>query len=110
MMEFFDYMANVGATVLDYMNNLDSMFDQFFVWLQVWWIKARLSASLYFVKISFLVAKSLLEEIGFASLFVELFNKLPSELRYWFNLYKVPQGFSIYANCATTAIVMRMSR
>lgn len=110
MYEFFDYMANVGATALGYLEGLPTFFDDFFVWLEVWWIKAKLSASLYFVKISFLVAKTLLEEIGFATLFVELFNKLPSEIRYWFTLYKVPQGFSLYVNCATTAMVMRMSR
>ena len=64
MYEFFDYMANVGATALGYLEGIPTFFDDFFVWLEVWWIKAKLSASLYFVKISFLVAKTLLEEIG----------------------------------------------
>ncbi|TOK31674.1 DUF2523 domain-containing protein, partial [Vibrio parahaemolyticus] len=48
--------------------------------------------------------------IGFSALFSQLFNLLPSELRYWGVLFKVPEGMAIYVNCATTALVMRMSR
>ncbi|EGR2696542.1 TPA: DUF2523 family protein [Vibrio parahaemolyticus] len=110
MFEFFQYIANMGDTILNYFSNAGSYFDQFFVWLQAWWIKMKFMVMIEFLRISYLVATTLLDEIGFSSLFSDLFNLLPSELRYWGILFKVPDGMAIYANCATTALVMRMSR
>lgn len=110
MFEFFQYIANMGDTILNYFSNAGSYFDQFFVWLQAWWIKMKFMVMIEFLRISYLVATALLDEIGFSSLFSDLFNLLPSELRYWGILFKVPDGMAIYANCATTALVMRMSR
>ena len=110
MYEFFQYITNMGDTILNYFNNAGSYFDQFFVWFDIWWIKKKLEWSVDFLRISYLVATTLLDEIGFSSLFSDLFNLLPSELRYWGILFKAPDGMANYANCATTALVMRMSR
>ena len=110
MYEFFQYITNMGETILNYFNNAGSYFDAVFVWLQAWWIKMKFMVMIEFLRISYLVATTLLDEIGFSSLFSDLFNLLPSELRYWGILFKVPDGMAIYANCATTALVMRMSR
>lgn len=110
MLDFFQYIANWGDTVLNYFEGLESYFDQFFIWLDIWWIKKKFEWAIEFLRISYLVATTLLEEIGFSSLFSDLFNMLPSELRYWGILFKVPEGMALYANCAATAMVMRMSR
>ena len=110
MIEFFEYIAYLGATVLNYLENIGTFLEQIFVWLEVWLIKMKLASQLYFLRFSFLVAKALLEEIGFATLLTELFNKLPSEIRYWAHLFKYPEGIALYINCFTTAIVIRMSR
>ncbi|EGQ8170575.1 DUF2523 domain-containing protein [Vibrio parahaemolyticus] len=110
MYEFFQYITNMGETILNYFSNAGSYFDSAFVWLQAWWIKMKFMVMIEFLRISYLVATTLLDEIGFSSLFSDLFNLLPSELRYWGILFKVPDGMAIYANCATTALVMRMSR
>ncbi|WP_423841134.1 DUF2523 family protein [Vibrio mytili] len=110
MFEFFDYLVTFGSTVLNYFDNIDSYFDAFFVWLQYWWLKMKFWAAIKFLKISFLLATTLLDEIGFKTLFTDLFNMLPSELRYWGILFKVPDGVAIYMNCVTTSIIMRMSR
>lgn len=110
MFDFFQYVANVGDTILNYLNDIGGYFDQFFVWLQTWWVKMKLVVAIEFLKVSYLVATNLLTELGFASVFSDLFNKLPSELRYWGNLFKIPEGVALYVNCATTALVMKMSR
>lgn len=110
MMDFFQYFADWGETVLNYFDGLGGYFDSFFVWLQVWWIKMKFMVTIEFLRISYLVATTLLDEIGFSTLFSDLFNMLPAELRYWGILFKVPEGMALYANCATTALVMRMSR
>ncbi|WED61182.1 DUF2523 family protein [Vibrio alginolyticus] len=110
MYEFFQYITNMGETILNYFSNAGSYFDAAFVWLQAWWIKMKFMVMIEFLRISYLVATTLLDEIGFSSLFSDVFNALPSELRYWGILFKVPDGLAIYANCATTALVMRMSR
>ncbi|EGQ8852978.1 DUF2523 domain-containing protein [Vibrio parahaemolyticus] len=110
MTDFFQLMANFGDTIYNYLTNMGNFFDQIMVWLQTWWIKMKLMVAIEFLKASYLVATSLLDEIGFSALFSQLFNLLPSELRYWGVLFKVPEGMAIYVNCATTALVMRMSR
>ncbi|HCE4562131.1 DUF2523 family protein [Vibrio parahaemolyticus] len=110
MTDFFQLMANFGDTIYNYLTNMGNFFDQIMVWLQTWWIKMKLMVAIEFLKVSYLVATSLLDEIGFNALFSQLFNLLPSELRYWGVLFKVPEGMAIYVNCATTALVMRMSR
>nr|WP_319534125.1 DUF2523 family protein [uncultured Vibrio sp.] len=110
MVDFFQYIANWGDTVLNYFENAPNYFDAFFIWFQTWWIKMKFMVTIEFLRISYLVATTLLEEIGFSSLFSDLFNMLPSELRYWGILFKVPEGMALYANCAATAMVMRMSR
>ncbi len=110
MTDFFQLMANFGDTIYNYLTNMGNFFDQIMVWLQTWWIKMKLMVAIEFLKTSYLVATSLLDEIGFSALFSQLFNLLPSELRYWGVLFKVPEGMAIYVNCATTALVMRMSR
>jgi hypothetical protein len=110
MFEFFDYIADSAQMVLSYFANTDDYFTQFFTWLQVWYIKMKLTVSIMFLKVSFTVAIALLDEIGFNSFFSDLFNMLPSELRYYANLFRVPEGLGIYANCATTSLVMRLSR
>ncbi|AUI86139.1 DUF2523 domain-containing protein [Vibrio azureus] len=110
MMEFFEYIANVWATIINYFENIGYFAAQFFIWVEALWIKMKLTAQLYMLRTSFLVAKTLLEDIGFATLFTELFNQLPLEVKYWAHLFKVPEGISLYVNCFTTAIVIRMSR
>lgn len=110
MFDFFDFISNTAETMLSYFDDSDSYFEEIFVWLQVWYIKMKLEISIMFVRTSYLIAVGLLDEIGFNSIFSDLFNQLPSELRYYGNLFKVPQGFGIWANCATTSLVMRMSR
>ncbi|WP_045414137.1 DUF2523 family protein [Vibrio owensii] len=110
MFDFFQYIADGMDTVINYFENTGSYFDQLMIWLQTWWIKAKLMVSVEFLRISYLVATSLLDDIGFSSIFSDLFNMLPSELRYWGNLFKVPEGMGVYVNCATTALVMRMSK
>lgn len=110
MTDFFQLMANFGDTIYNYLTNMGNFFDQIMVWLQTWWIKMKLMVAIEFLKVSYLIATSLLDEIGFSALFSQLFNLLPSELRYWGVLFKVPEGMAIYVNCATTALVMRMSR
>lgn len=109
-MEFFQYVAYFGDTILNYFESLSGYFDDLFVWLQIWWIKMKFMVTIEFLRISYLVATTLLNEIGFSSLFSDLFNMLPAELRYWGILFKVPEGMALYANCAATAMVMRMSR
>lgn len=69
MFEFFQYIANMGDTILNYFSNAGSYFDQFFVWLQAWWIKMKFMVMIEFLRISYLVATTLLDEIGFSSLF-----------------------------------------
>ena len=110
MVEFFQYIRDVGQTLHNALMNTGSYFDSFFVWLNVWWMGAKLKGSIYFLKIAYLTAVTLLNEIGFNTLFSDLFNRLPSELRFYAFAFKVPEGFSLWMNCATTSLVMRMSR
>ena len=110
VVEFFQYVSDVGGHILGYFDNIPIYFQQIRVWWEVFWIKLKLGFAVEFLKLSYLVAQALLDEIGFSSLFTKLFNALPSELRYWGVLFKIPEGLAIYVNCATTALVMRMSR
>lgn len=110
MIDFFNYLADVAQTFMNYLTNVDGYFDAFFIWLQTWYIKAKLSVSIVFLRTSYLVAIGLLNEIGFNALFSDLFNMLPSELRFYAFAFKIPEGVSIWMNCATTALVMRLSR
>ncbi|EHU9451545.1 DUF2523 domain-containing protein, partial [Vibrio vulnificus] len=52
----------------------------------------------------------LLNDIGFNQMIATSFNALPSELRYYAFLFKIPQAISIYFNCLATAFVLRMTR
>lgn len=110
MFDWFNYISHATETVINFFNYIPSYFEAFFIYLEVWWIKIKVTTAIYFLRTSFLVATALLDDIGFNTLFAELFNKLPSELRYWATLFKVPEGVSLYVNCATTALVLRMSR
>ena len=109
-MDFFQSIFNSVESISDYFNDMDSIFTSLMVWLNIWYLKLKLMSTIYFLKISFLVATTLLDEIGFSTLLVESFNQLPSEIRYWATLFKIPQGLSIYLNCAATGLVMRMSK
>lgn len=110
MVEFFQYISNIGGEILAYFDSIPVFFRDLRVWWEVQWIKIKLAFAVEFLKMSYLVATALLDEIGFSTLFSELFNALPSELRYWGTLFRVPEGMALYVNCATTALVMRMSR
>lgn len=110
MFDFFQYIANIGGTIVEYLEYVPTYFDEFRVWMEVQWIKIKLGFAIEFLRMSYLVATALLDEIGFSTLFSELFNALPSELRYWGTLFRVPEGVALYVNCATTALVLRMSR
>ncbi|MBP3140304.1 DUF2523 family protein [Aliivibrio fischeri] len=110
MFEFFSYIGNSFNALLTYFTNVDSYFFEFFTWLQVWYIKMKFMTSIMFLKVSYAVATTLLDEIGFNSFFSDLFNLLPSEIRFYANLFRVPEGLGIYANCATTSLVLRLSR
>ena len=110
MVEFFDYISNAINVIVAYFSNIDSYFFMFFEWMQMWYIKMKLMTSIMFLQVSYSVATTILDEIGFNSFFSDLFNYLPSELRYYANLFRVPEGLGIYANCATTSLVMRLSR
>lgn len=67
MYEFFQYITNMGETILNYFSNAGSYFDAAFVWLQAWWIKMKFMVMIEFLRISYLVATTLLDEIGFSS-------------------------------------------
>ncbi len=110
MIEFFDYVGTSFTTLINYLENIDVYFLDFFTWLQSFYIKMKLMSSIMFLKVSYSVATTLLDEIGFNSFFSDLFNMLPTEIRYYANLFRVPEGLGIYANCATTSLVLRLSR
>ncbi|MBL4829416.1 MAG: DUF2523 domain-containing protein [Aliivibrio sp.] len=110
MVEFYDSIYDIAATVLNYFENLGGFFTDFVVYMHVWYVKVQLRLKVMFFHSSYLVAVTLLKEIGFNTLFTELYNMLPSELRYWAGLFKLKEGFTLYINCAATALVLRLSR
>lgn len=110
MVDFFDSIFGLFENLMNYFDGIDSYFEAIFVWLQTWYLKMKLHVKLMFIRTSYLVAVNLLSDLGFNTLLSELFNALPSELRYWATLFSFREGFSLYLNCATTAFVMRISR
>ena len=97
MFEFFQHISNLGGEILSYFDNIPVFFQDLRVWWEVQWIKIKLAFAVEFLKMSYLVATALLDEIGFSTLFSELFNALPSELRYWGMLFRVPEGYMLTA-------------
>lgn len=110
MFEFFDFISNSINSINNYFDIIDVYFQDFFVWLNIWYIKLKLEMSIYFLKISYHTAVALLDEIGFNYILPKLFNQLPSELRYYAHLFKVVEGLSVFLNLAATSMVMRLTK
>ncbi|MGF1755819.1 DUF2523 domain-containing protein [Vibrio makurazakiensis] len=107
---FFDWVALQFQTFIDFIYALPDMASNLFSYLQLFIIKMKITLQIEFLKLSYSTAKLLLQDIGFNDLLVEVFNAMPSEVRFYSYAFGIPQGLTILANFMTTAFVMKMSR
>lgn len=110
MMDFWQSIMDGMDSVVNFVTAAPSYFEQLVTYINLWILKAYLVIKVYFIRSAYLLAVALLDEIGFNVILSELFNALPSELRYYAFLFKIPDAISIYFNCAATALVMRLMR
>ncbi|SON48620.1 DUF2523 family protein [Vibrio tapetis] len=103
-------MSDMFKSVEAYLLAIPDMFDDLLAHLHYWYIKGKLTFALFFIELSYNTAKVFLNEIGFNRLIETSFNALPDELRYYAFLFKVPDAITLYMNCLSTALVMRLSR
>ncbi len=110
LMDILEPIANFGSTIVDFIAYIPEYFKQFFIYLNAWYVKVKFTFLIYSIEFAYETAQYLLAEIGFNELLQSLFNRLPSELRYYAFLFKIPEAISIYINCMATAFVLRLQR
>lgn len=103
-------LGDAGQTVVDFFDSTPDYFDQIFIYLNAWYIKIRLVLLIKYLELSYRTAEFLLNEIGVTRLIINTFNALPSEMRYYAFLFKVPQAISIYLNFIATGFVLKMTK
>ncbi|ARC92169.1 DUF2523 domain-containing protein [Vibrio coralliilyticus] len=103
-------LGDAGQTVIDFFSNAPNWFEQIFIYLNAWYVKIRLYMLIKYIEMSYRTAEFLLNEIGFAEFIISAFNALPSEIRYYAFLFKIPQAINVYFNFLATGFVMKMSR
>ncbi|MCG7500065.1 DUF2523 domain-containing protein [Vibrio sp. Of7-15] len=97
------------SVIPDFFNALPDLFVEFMAYINLWYLKLKFSAQIVVLRISYETALLLLKEIGFNTMLETLFNKLPSELRFYAFEFGFVDGITLYFNVVTTAFVMRMS-
>ncbi len=108
--DMFSWIFYYLDSLMDVWFNISGYFKEFFIYLDLWIVKAKLKFMLVSIKITYQVASTLLNEIGFTTLFQQLFNMLPSELRYWGVQFGLPKAVTFYMNCVATSLIMRLTR
>lgn len=110
ILDFLAFLSSIGDTLVEFFKAIPDYFNQFFVFLNAWYIKIKLYFFIMSLQFAYDTAQYLLNDIGFNDLISSTFNALPSELRYYAFLFRIPQAISIYFNCLATAFVLRMTR
>lgn len=103
-------IGDVGQSVLDFFTAVPSWFEQIFIYLNAWYVKIKLYMLIKYLELSYRTAEFLLNEIGVTQFVISAFNQLPSEVRYYAFLFKVPQALSVYFNFLATAFVLKITR
>ncbi|MEZ8039630.1 MULTISPECIES: DUF2523 family protein [Vibrio] len=107
---FFDWVSTQFQVVVDFIKSLPYIFSNIFSYIQLFYLKMKIAGQIEFIKMSYVTAQMLLQEIGFNDLLAATFNAMPSEIRFYAFKFGIPQGLSIVANFFTTGFVMRMTR
>ncbi|HDY8186565.1 TPA: DUF2523 domain-containing protein [Vibrio vulnificus] len=110
ILDFLAWLTSIGDTVVTFITQIPDYFRQLHIWLNAWYIKMKLYFFIMSLQLAYDTAVYLLNDIGFNQMISSSFNALPSELRYYAFLFKIPQAISIYFNCLATAFVLRMTR
>ncbi|MCG3721385.1 DUF2523 family protein [Vibrio cincinnatiensis] len=110
ILDFLAFLSSVGDTVVAFFQNIPTYFKDFFVYLGAWSVKIKFMFFIFSISRSYEVAVFLLEDLGVTQMVAQLYNALPSELRYYLHLLGIPQALSIIFNCGATAFVMRIMR
>ncbi|KJY87358.1 accessory cholera enterotoxin [Vibrio neptunius] len=103
-------LGDAGQTVVDFFHAAPSWFEQIFIYLNAWYVKIRLVILIKYLELTYRTAEYLLNEIGVTQLIIDTFNALPSEVRFYAFLFKVPQAISIYLNFIATGFVIKITR
>ncbi|POC46636.1 DUF2523 domain-containing protein [Vibrio vulnificus] len=110
ILDFLAFLSSIGDTFVEFITSIPDYFHQFFVYLNAWYVKIKFYFFIISLQMAYDTAVYLLNDIGFNQMISSSFNALPSELRYYAFLFKIPQAISIYFNCLATAFVLRMTR
>lgn len=104
------FFSDTYSTVIAFFTALPDMAYNVLSYFHLWYIEASLTSRIFFVRVAFTTAQTLLQEIGFNTLLSSTFNALPDEIRYYAYLFNVPEAISVYFNLVTTALVLRLSK
>lgn len=110
ILDFLAYLSSVGDTFIEFFSFIPQYFEDFFVYLNAWYVKAKFKFFIMSLGLAYETAVFLMNDLGITQMVVMLFNQLPSELRYYLHLFGIPKALSIIFNCGATAFVFRMMR
>lgn len=110
MQEIFNFISSVGDNINEFFSNIALMFNQLIEYAHLYYIKSKISLMLYTLKLSVGTAQLLLNEMGFTDLIANIWNKMPSEIRYYGSVFGIPDAINVISNCTATAFVLRMTR
>ncbi|MGG5575215.1 DUF2523 family protein [Vibrio diazotrophicus] len=110
ILDLISGLSDVGQTVVEFFDFIPTYFQQLMAYINVWYIKAKLTWLIWTMQVYYTTAQLLLEEIGFNSVVASAFNSLPSELRYYAHAFGLPNAIGVYFNFLSTGFVMKMLR
>jgi len=110
LLDILNALGDVGQTVVEFFDFIPTYFQQLMAYINVWYIKAKLTWLIWTMQVYYTTAQLLLKEIGFNSVVASAFNALPDELRYYAYAFGVPHAIGVYFNFLSTGFVMNILR
>lgn len=110
MQDILNFFGSIGDNINEFFDSISLMFQQLIEYAHLYYIKSKISLMLYTLKLSTGTAQVLLNEMGFTELIANIWNQMPSEIRYYGTAFGIPDGINIISNCTATAFVLKMTR
>ena len=110
MFNFFEYIGDAFHLITDFFSSLGDIFSDLVTYGYSFYVYLKLKGFYSLLEISFNVAQLFINELGFAEIINMIFSNLPSEILYYFNIFGIPQGFSLFCNLAVTGFVLKIIR
>lgn len=102
-----EFIANVGQTLLDFIQNIPDLIINCVEYSALWCISIWLDIKIASIQISLRIAQTLLADYGVYTLIESNFNSLPSDVRYILTQYGVTSGLRVIFDSFAASLVMR---